>query len=431
MENLIEIVLDEDEDARDHDSDAEDNTELLGDMVIDYYGSSTNWQFARNVLKLAISDSMLALARGVLSKAASLARKLHDSPTLQAKFKGLIEASLSQLKTDRRALARRVPTRWNSDYECLLSLLELRPCVEMLTADSENNLQHLALNTEQWEILEQLIWVLKIFKEVSDLCTRANEPLVHQVIPMFVRIRCHLEAVRKDEKGKLHPLIRAAAHSALLVDNKYMDAFADSEVHWIALVMCPDLKLQWLQDNGFSASQIDTIYQVIVNRFNSTYKNSSSVNSATIDQQQEEESEDEWIPNNRPLRQSADVNSIETYLRTEHVSRHVIKLAGGPLQYWDAQRALVSCSDLSRFAIDYLSAPASSVEVERAFSCGHLMTNHLQHQMSPETFQAKMALRSWYKTPLLWDVSELATVLGDSVKDLVSESPNAHDQSHQ
>ncbi|KAH7332894.1 hypothetical protein B0J17DRAFT_552640, partial [Rhizoctonia solani] len=51
---------------------------------------------------------------------------------------------------------------------------------------------------------------------------------------------------------------------------------------------------------------------------------------------------------------------------------------------------------------------ASSVEVERAFSCGRLMTNHLQHQMIPETFQAKMALRSWYKTPLLRDVDDIA-----------------------
>ncbi|KAH7325528.1 hypothetical protein B0J17DRAFT_536102, partial [Rhizoctonia solani] len=166
----------------------------------------------------------------------------------------------------------RVPTRWNSDYEFLLSLLGLRPYVEMLTADSENNLQHLVLNVEQWELLEQLIWVLNIFKEVSDLFSRADELLVHQVIPMFVRIRRWLEAVRKDEQGKLHPLIRTAAHSALLVDNKCMNAFADSEVYWIALVMCPDLKLQWLQDNGFSKSQIDAIYQVIIDRFSSTYK---------------------------------------------------------------------------------------------------------------------------------------------------------------
>ncbi|KDN47368.1 hypothetical protein RSAG8_03508, partial [Rhizoctonia solani AG-8 WAC10335] len=143
-----------------------------------------------------------------------------------------------------------------------------------------------------------------------------------------------------------------------------------------------------------------------------------------IGQGEDEESEDEWLPNNQPVRRSADANSFETYLRTEPVSRKVVKLAGGPLQYWDTQKSLVSCSDLVRFAIDYLSAPASSVEVGRAFSCGRLMTNHLQHQMSPETFQAKMALRSWYKTPLLPDVSDLATVLGHHVNE--PDQPEAH-----
>ncbi|KDN33808.1 hypothetical protein RSAG8_13095, partial [Rhizoctonia solani AG-8 WAC10335] len=150
------------------------------------------------------------------------------------------------------------------------------------------------------------------------------------------------------------------------------------------------------------------------------------VDAATINlrfQEEEEESEDEWIPNNRPLWQSADVNSIETYLRTEPVSRKVVRLAGGPLKYWDTQKSLMSCSDLARFAIDYLSAPASSVEVEHAFSCGRLMTNHLQHQMPSETFQAKMALRLWYKTPLLQDMSELATVLGGHIRGI---NPNEY-----
>ncbi|EUC54823.1 hAT family dimerization protein [Rhizoctonia solani AG-3 Rhs1AP] len=44
--------------------------------------------------------------------------------------------------------------------------------------------------------------------------------------------------------------------------------------------------------------------------------------------------------------------------------------------------------------MDYLSAPASSVDAERVFSCSRLTINHLQHQMSPDTFCAKMALRS-------------------------------------
>ncbi|KAF8990540.1 hypothetical protein BDQ17DRAFT_1255708, partial [Cyathus striatus] len=35
-----------------------------------------------------------------------------------------------------------------------------------------------------------------------------------------------------------------------------------------------------------------------------------------------------------------------------------------------------------------------------AFSSGHLQINHLQHNMSSQTFKAQMALGSWAKTPL-------------------------------
>ncbi|KAF8602022.1 hypothetical protein BDV93DRAFT_414455, partial [Ceratobasidium sp. AG-I] len=192
-----------------------------------------------------------------------LSRRLHDSSALQAKFEGLIDASIQQLRTSRRALARRVSTRWNSDYECLTSHKELKPCVQMLTAESENNLRALSLDDEQWDLLEQLIRVLKIFKEASDLFSRAEVPFVHEVVPIFVRIRRRLELVRKDKSQKLNPIIRAAAHSALLIHHKYMGLFMDSEVYWIALIMCPDLKLQWLWDNGYTNEEVEHIYNMV------------------------------------------------------------------------------------------------------------------------------------------------------------------------
>ena len=72
-------------------------------------------------------------------------------------------------------------------------------------------------------------------------------------------------------------------------------------------------------------------------------------------------------------------------------------------------------------AIDFLSAPgtksyesifhanlnewklASSVDAERAFSGGRLQVNHLQHNVSSQTFKARVALGSWVNTPLLPD----------------------------
>ncbi|TFK41569.1 hypothetical protein BDQ12DRAFT_599629 [Crucibulum laeve] len=49
---------------------------------------------------------------------------------------------------------------------------------------------------------------------------------------------------------------------------------------------------------------------------------------------------------------------------------------------------------------DFCSAPASSVDAGCAFSSGCLQINHLQHNMSSQTFKAQMAVGSWAKSAL-------------------------------
>ncbi|KAF8600192.1 hypothetical protein BDV93DRAFT_448012, partial [Ceratobasidium sp. AG-I] len=56
---------------------------------------------------------------------------------------------------------------------------------------------------------------------------------------------------------------------------------------------------------------------------------------------------------------------------------------------------------------------ASSVDAERAFSGGRMAVNYRQHRMSLSTFRAKMALGSWYGTPLLPDIDEVVHILND------------------
>ncbi|KAJ7238754.1 hypothetical protein B0H12DRAFT_990718, partial [Mycena haematopus] len=54
---------------------------------------------------------------------------------------------------------------------------------------------------------------------------------------------------------------------------------------------------------------------------------------------------------------------------------------------------------------------ASSVDAERAFSGGRLQVNHLQHQTSSRTFKARVALGSWFGTPLMPSSKEAATIM--------------------
>ncbi|EUC66606.1 HAT family dimerization protein, partial [Rhizoctonia solani AG-3 Rhs1AP] len=377
-------------------------------------------EYARTKLGLNIPETVHTAAQGIITTASKLAKKVHESPQLKHELNACIERVAHQLSTNRRSLARRVATRWNSDYDCLQSCIDLRICVEMLIEDSVNGLDTFRFSEYQWEMMEQLVRVLKIFKEATKMFSQSEVPLVHEVVPMFVRIRRKLERIRDDQSLGLEPIIRVAAHSSLLVIDKYMNMFEESEVYWIALVMCPNYKLQWLRDNGFSEGDIAAVRDLVTNRFNQTFVSDTGEAALPRMSEPEGESDDEWelgVFSGEETTRAFD--SIEDYLQTEPVSSLTIKASGGPLKHWYSQIEPTARPRLAKFAMDYLTAPASSVDAERAFSCGRLTINHLQHQMSPDTFCAKMALRSWYGTPLLNGVEDVATLLDGSPEEVL------------
>ncbi|KAH6894755.1 hypothetical protein BKA70DRAFT_1117378, partial [Coprinopsis sp. MPI-PUGE-AT-0042] len=60
---------------------------------------------------------------------------------------------------------------------------------------------------------------------------------------------------------------------------------------------------------------------------------------------------------------------------------------------------------------------ASSVDAERAFSVGHRHINFMQHNMSSTSFRAKMALGSWFNTPLFPGLKKASRIIEEAMKD--------------
>ncbi|KDR79571.1 hypothetical protein GALMADRAFT_47315, partial [Galerina marginata CBS 339.88] len=50
---------------------------------------------------------------------------------------------------------------------------------------------------------------------------------------------------------------------------------------------------------------------------------------------------------------------------------------------------------LHRMALDYLSIPATSTDVERLFSRGRLILSHTRSRLSPQSTRALLCLGSW------------------------------------
>ena len=54
---------------------------------------------------------------------------------------------------------------------------------------------------------------------------------------------------------------------------------------------------------------------------------------------------------------------------------------------------------------------ATSVDAEHAFSTGRRQVNHMQHNMSSQTFKARVAIGSWAKTPIFPEFSDIAAMV--------------------
>ena len=72
-----------------------------------------------------------------------------------------------------------------------------------------------------------------------------------------------------------------------------------------------------------------------------------------------------------------------------------------PLQYWCGVLHGQPESRLARMAIDYLSSPASSVDVEHAFSRGALTVTHRRHALSDSSTRNSIVLGAWLNSSLV------------------------------
>ncbi|KAF8750489.1 hypothetical protein RHS01_09219 [Rhizoctonia solani] len=101
--------------------------------------------------------------------------------------------------------------------------------------------------------------------------------------------------------------------------------------------------------------------------------------------------------------------ALSIYLASPLVSEAEVNQRGDLLQFWESE--VNTGLALGRLALDILIAPSSSVDVERAFSGGRMSVNYRQHGTSLATFRAKMAVGSWFGTPLLSDVTEVVGMI--------------------
>ncbi|KAG9077535.1 hypothetical protein FS749_010569 [Ceratobasidium sp. UAMH 11750] len=242
--------------------------------------------------------------------------------------------------------------------------------------------------------------------------------------------------MRDDTGRNLRPITRIAAYSALNVVDKYIRLLQESDLYFMAVALCPWHKLHWFTKNGFTFGQADNVRSMLYNQYNKLYAPyirapapaqamaphvSHPIGPSKPKNRWMELPLDSDVASAATSTPATAMGAIDAYLASPLVAKDNKVKDGGLLAYWTREQS--QGSPIAEMALDILTAPASSVDAERAFSSGRMAVNYRQHRMNLSTFRAKMALGSWYGTPLLPNIQEVVDVLNDG-SEHTTELPN-------
>ncbi|KAJ7488368.1 hypothetical protein FB451DRAFT_1337405 [Mycena latifolia] len=215
-------------------------------------------------------------ALGLFPKVAGLAKKVHDSGTVADVFNSLVDTAKAagKIDSDKTALDRRCPTRWNSDLDCLNAHNVLKVAVEQLTATSSLKLSSFKLTDEQWALSDEVTDVLGLFDEMTQYFSQAETPLIADTIGALEDLISSLKRVRDDDETS--NVVRVAARAAVMVAEKYFSLNDECEVYAIAIVMSPNKKLDWFRSRGWSEDEIERIKNLVVHRWEESYQRFST-----------------------------------------------------------------------------------------------------------------------------------------------------------
>lgn len=287
--------------------------------------------------------------------------------------------------------------------------LEYRQAVDKFTGDRDLDLRRLELDDEEWELASQLRDVLKIFWDASQFFSRGDgSPLVCGVIPAMDHIDESLTTYSIN--NKYCPAIRSACALAKKTLNRYYSKTDDSVMYRICLMLHPSYKTAYFKRLKWPTEWIDAADEVVHSEWYTRYAHividpAEVVEEATATaahQPSVNVFDDimQFTPDDTP---AIDQDELDTFLTSPCEDTN-----GDPLAWWMKNRARYP--RLSRMALDYLSAPATTVDVERVFSQGRLVLSHTRNRLSPKSMRALMCVGAWSRAGLL-NTKKMAHIL--------------------
>ncbi|KAJ7716708.1 ribonuclease H-like domain-containing protein, partial [Mycena metata] len=265
--------------------------------------------------------------------------------------------------------------------------------------DRSLKLRQYTFSGEEWTILEQLEEILEIFIVATEKVSQAEVALVFEVIPLIDKFTSMFGEMI--DNTSLHTAIRHAANTGLAVLNKYYSFTDDSEIYRIAMILHPRYKTFYFLTVGWEQTWIDEALRLLCLAWTSHYKpqpaqtNPTTLSVPHTSQTQPGSRISFDVTINYGQAASSVPDALEAWLSP------ALPLENDPIGYHSRQRAAAKTGQspeaeaFAQMCLDYLSAPATSVDAERLFSFSGGTIMKLRNQLSENSARSTVMVGQW------------------------------------
>lgn len=283
-----------------------------------------------------------------------------------------------------------VDTRWNFTLQMIDDAFKVKPFL-MRFCETHHELSQCKLYNADWETLEKIQLILRPFKKFTEFVSR-DQPSIQLVGAMFTDLGILLKKIiaKQGEFARLDRDLLAAVEEGEKVFKKYFDHLKDSDFYYLATVLDPRVKTEWIKQN---LRDPDEVIRRVRDLLKATY--------LPLDSQLPDNSQDEYqtleyqflLPFLGASQDSND-SDIDQYLDSPPV-----RYKPNPkdnqtqwiLDWWKANRTQYGC--MARAAREYLAVPSSEVDCERLFNTGRDLLGVRRWSMSGDTMRVMMLLK--------------------------------------
>ncbi|POW11508.1 hypothetical protein PSTT_05242 [Puccinia striiformis] len=331
-----------------------------------------------------------------LAKFRVIAKKLRYSPNSKAEF---IDVCRDKGCSTPHTVERDVFTRWNSTYTQLTSIVRCKDAIlEWQRHKQHGVVRRYYLDQSDFDLAQDLAAVLNLFYEITQQLSISGSPRLSNTVVFIDQITEHLSSAISSPTYP--PALRNACRLGLKITNKYYSLTDNSPLYRIAIILHPSFRDEYFKLANWEPEWITEAIRLAREMWVSFYKPKPV-----------ESTPSSLSSNNRPKTSMLAGLGSAAAARGGILSSDPLDiwLAGGlildgdepvnPLKWWSQQkRAGNNHGGLVQMALDVLSCPATSVDVERAFSFGRDYVSSKRHRLSSESLSRGMTWRSIPRT---------------------------------